>query len=153
MPTVDGNYLHGDRQLNFGNGKIKKNIFFNSILIITCFIQDAANLDLTVVVSILGLQMSTGTVLLYCYVGSLTTSQFLRFGDISYESDWIKMPIAMRRFILLLIADAQRPIIFKGLSLIDLNLMTFTTVIIPYHTSYTVNYSYFSLIASSVFRS
>lgn len=72
--------------------------------------------------------MSNITVFLFCRLGSLTTIQFHRFGDISYNSEWYKMPIEQRNYIELLIADAQRPLIFHGLKLVDLNLLTFTKV-------------------------
>lgn len=104
----------------------RKDVHTNYILFF--WLQAAKNLDLNIVVVVLSLQMSTGTVFLYCYAGSLTTSQFLRYGNISYESDWVEMPIELRKFIQILIADAQRPLIFRGLNLVDLNLAAFTKV-------------------------
>lgn len=58
----------------------------------------------------------------------MTTNEFLRYGDIAYQSEWIKMPNKLQKFIPLIIADAQRPLIFEGLNIIVLNLMTFTKV-------------------------
>lgn len=46
------------------------------------------------------LKISTVTVCLYCFLGSWTTEQFVRFGDISYDSE--------QKIIKFLIADAQR---------------------------------------------
>lgn len=95
--------------------------------------QAATNLDLNIVVVILGVQCNTGTVFLYCYVGSLTMNQFHRYGDISYEAQWIKMPIELRKFVQIVIADAQRLLKFTKLNLVDLNLTAFTTVRFCFH--------------------
>lgn len=83
---------------------------------------------------------STGTVFLYCYTGSLTTDQFLRYGDIAYESDWFLMPIEMQTYLILIIADAQRPLEFHGMRIINLNLATFASVMLAF------DLDFFSLI-------
>lgn len=75
-----------------------------------------------------GLQTGTGAILLYCYIGSLTTESFLRYGDAAYEFDWTKMPIELRTFIQLVICDAQRSLVYIGFNLVDLNLFTFVNV-------------------------
>lgn len=67
-------------------------------------------------------------VFLYCFVGSLTTDQFHRFGDISYEFEWYQLPIDLQKYLTLIIADAQRPQVFTGFNIIDSSLMTFTKV-------------------------
>lgn len=72
--------------------------------------------------------MSTGTVFLYCYVGTFTTAQFLNYGDASYKSLWYRYPLDLQKAVQLIIADAQRPLIFHGFGIIDLNLMVFTKV-------------------------
>lgn len=90
--------------------------------------QAASHLNPNAVVWTFGLQTSTGALLLYCYIGSLTTISFFRYGDAVYEFDWFEMPIELRKFIQLVIADAQRPLFYTGLNLVDLNLLTFVKV-------------------------
>lgn len=72
--------------------------------------------------------MSTGTVLLYCWMGSFTTNQFFRFTDASYESMWYKFPVDLRKYLRLIIINAQRPRVYHGFRFIDLSLVTFVTV-------------------------
>lgn len=67
-------------------------------------------------------------IFIYCSVGSLATDQFHRFGDISYEFEWYKLPIDLQKYFTLIIADAQRPRVFTGFNIIDSNLMMFTKV-------------------------
>lgn len=75
------------------------------------------------------LQASTGSVFLYCYVGSMITDQFFIYGDIAYESDWHKLPLGLQKYFQLIIADAQRQRVFTGFNVIDLDLTAFTKVV------------------------
>lgn len=79
-------------------------------------------------VAFLSIIMSTGNILLYCYVGSLTTDLFHSYGDISYESLWYKFPVNLQQYLRLIIADAQRPRVFRGFGYLTLSLMLFTKV-------------------------
>lgn len=85
--------------------------------------------NLNVSVLLIGVQASAGSVFLYCYVGSLTNYQFFRYGDISYVSDWYRMPTDLQKCIQLMIADAQQSLEYHGLNVIDMNLTAFTKVI------------------------
>lgn len=114
LETVKLIRIRGSLEIQYRNGSI--------------LLQAASNLDLSFVVWMIGLPMSVGTVFLYCYVGSSTTSQFLRYGDITYMSNWLELPIELQKCIHVLIANTQRPLIYNGLNLIDLNLMTFAKV-------------------------
>lgn len=76
--------------------------------------------------------LSTGNTFLYCFVGSLTTDQFRRYGDIAYEFKWYNLPIDMQKYFPLIIGNAQRPKVFTGLNIIDLNLSAFTKVKIAF---------------------
>lgn len=87
------------------------------------------HLDPTLCVLIFSAHTSTGTTFVYCFMGSLTTEQFLGYSDIVYESDWYKMPIDMQKLLQFVIIDAQRPHIFNGFGIIDSNLTTFVKVI------------------------
>lgn len=86
-------------------------------------------MDPTAFTCIIVVQASTSTILLYCYIGSLTTEQFLRFGDISYEFPWYKIPVDLQKYIPLMIADAHRRKKFTGFGIIDLDLAAFLKVI------------------------
>lgn len=74
------------------------------------------------------IMLSTINTFLCCYVGSSTTDLFLRYADISYESLWYNFPTKLQQYLRLIIADAQRPRVFQGLAIIDLNLTLFTMV-------------------------
>lgn len=82
-----------------------------------------------IIVLLICASTSTGCVFLFCTIGSFTTDNFSRIADASYESLWYHFPTDLRKYLLLIVADAQRPRMFEGLGVIDLNLMTFTKVI------------------------
>lgn len=85
-------------------------------------------MDLSLIKFVVVVLASNCIVYLYCYVGSLTTDQFLRYGDVAYEFQWYKLPVDLQKYFPLIIANAQRPRIFSGFNIIDLNLVTFTKV-------------------------
>lgn len=85
-------------------------------------------MDMGIMLVLLGIIICAGNVFLYCYVGSFTTENFLQYANVSYESPWYKIPINLQQYLRLIIADAQRPQIFDGLGIFELNLMLFTKV-------------------------
>lgn len=87
-------------------------------------------MDMGIIIGILGIIMSTGNILLYCFVGSLTTSIFWRNADSAYESRWYAFPIDLQKYVILVLVDAQHTIIFDGFGIIDLDLIFFMKVII-----------------------
>lgn len=90
--------------------------------------QILKSIDFNIFVVLISVSMGSGTVLLYCYVGTFTTTQFLYYADATYESAWYSYPLNMQKAVQMIIADAQRPLIFYGFGVIDLNLITFTKV-------------------------
>lgn len=85
-------------------------------------------MDMGILVGILTIVTGTGNIFLYCFVGSLTTTMFRRYADLSYESLWYKFPVDLQKYSLLIIVDAQRPRIFDGIGFIELNLIFFMKV-------------------------
>lgn len=79
-------------------------------------------------IAVISILTSAGNIFLYCYVGSHTTTTFLRFSDIPYESLWYKFPVDLQKYLHLIIANAQRPRAFDGYAIMDLNLVTFVKV-------------------------
>lgn len=65
---------------------------------------------------------------MYCLIGTNTTENYLRYANAPYESLWYKYPIDLQQYVTLIIANAQRPRVFRGFSTIDLNLEVFTKV-------------------------
>lgn len=83
--------------------------------------------------------MSAGWLFLFCSVGSYTTENFSLFADISYESLWYKFPKDLKKYLQLIIADAQQPRIFSGLGITSLDMMTFTQVLCCLRKRYPFN--------------
>lgn len=82
-------------------------------------------------IALISIVTSAGNIFLYCYVGTLTTVQFLRFSDVVYESIWYKFPVKLQKYLRLIIADAHRPRAFDGFGIMDLNLVAFAKVFYP----------------------
>lgn len=98
--------------------------------VLILYLQVIKYLDIGIFVAAMSMVMSTGNIFLYCFVGSLTTDIFWCYADVSYESHWYKFPVTLQKYMRMIIADANRPRIFTGLGIIDLNLMSFLKVTI-----------------------
>lgn len=90
--------------------------------------QELNTLDPHIVLVMISASLSVGCVFMFCMVGSYTMDNFLRFAGISYESLWYKFPIDLQKYLQMFIVDGHRLVVFRGLDIIDLNLMTYSRV-------------------------
>lgn len=128
--TDHGGHLHVIGQFRFWDCKIFE-IYFNSFSNENEKSENSQALktmDLSLIKFVVVVLASNCIVYLYCYVGSLTTDQFFRYGDVPYEFPWYKLPVDLQRYFPLIITNAQRAQCFNGLNIIDLNLVIFTKV-------------------------
>lgn len=66
---------------------------------------------------------------IYCRLGKEATDYYLRYADEVYKLQWIDMPGEdLKRIVLMIIQNAQRPLNYHGFNCIYLNLETFTKV-------------------------
>lgn len=64
----------------------------------------------------------------YCLLGAIVTDNGLRLSDILYNSMWQDLSNANKKSLILMIVNMDRPMIFDGLYVLPLNLITFTAV-------------------------
>lgn len=65
----------------------------------------------------------------YCYFGFLATESFGKMSDCIYNDiDWQKIPIELKKYIILMIANMQRPLYYHGFNVVTLELNTFCRV-------------------------
>lgn len=85
-------------------------------------------MDMGILMGIMSIVLSSGNIFLFCFVGSLTTTVFRGYAEITYESMWYKFPVDLQKHVLLIIVDAQRQQSFDGFGFIHLSLTFFMTV-------------------------
>lgn len=90
--------------------------------------QAIKTMDTSIFIVVMGIFVTVGNAFLCCLVGTWTKDNFWRYADISYESLWYKFPIDLQPYLRLIIADAQRPCIFNGFGIIELNVTMFGKV-------------------------
>lgn len=64
----------------------------------------------------------------YCFYGKIATESFANMSDNLYDSNWQKLPIELQKHLVVMMANAQRPIFYHGFGIAVLNLETFTDV-------------------------
>lgn len=76
----------------------------------------------------IALSTSGLSLFLFCFFGKMATESYENMSNALFESDWQKLSIDMRKYLLLMIKNAQRPLYFHGFRVIALNLETFSKV-------------------------
>lgn len=72
--------------------------------------------------------VSSSNIFLYCYYGKYSTESYEKMADILFESKWIKYPIYLQKYLILMITNTQRPLYYSGFGIAILNLETFSSV-------------------------
>lgn len=64
----------------------------------------------------------------YCYFGKIATDSFGKMADCLYEANWLGLSIELKRYFVLAIGNAHRPLFYHGFGIAILNLDTLTNV-------------------------
>lgn len=86
------------------------------------------NWNLKLSVLFVDLSASCTNLFIHCYLGNQATFNCHSYGDLLYESNWIALSPLHRKYIFVMIANAQRPIHYHGFGIAYLNMELFTKV-------------------------
>lgn len=67
--------------------------------------------------------------LIYCYYGNEVTYHGILVSDAAYATTWYKFPARLRRYLYVMILQAQRPKVFMGLKIVNCSLESYTSVL------------------------
>lgn len=67
---------------------------------------------------------------LICNLGEMVTSTFLELDETAYGCAWYHLPVDLQKYLVLMIASTQQPVIMKGIFALDCSRDTFKQVII-----------------------
>lgn len=111
---------------------------FNFIEILLFRFQEMTYFDFTAGNLFIGVATGFSNLFVYCFIGYKSVAYYTSVGDLLYQSNWHKLPTKYRRYFVLMIQDAQKPVLFHGFKIIKITLGTFTNVrpIITYTYGY-----------------
>lgn len=72
--------------------------------------------------------VSTSLLFFYCFFGKIATDTYGQMSDCLFQSNWFELPIEQQKFFIVMIANAQRELVYQGFGIVTLNLETFTKV-------------------------
>lgn len=91
--------------------------------------QRLGHLDVGLILALFAVKSGILTIFIYSYYGAHTTNNCLAFADIVYNSQWYdRLSLHLRKSLINVIFDAQRPLIFSGFGIVQLTLETFLAV-------------------------
>lgn len=91
-------------------------------------LQQLKHMDLFVIWILTATFSFMSSLFLYCYFGKRSTESFEEMANCLYESNWTKLPVALQRYYILMIANMQKPLCYHGFLIKSLDLGTFIRV-------------------------
>lgn len=83
---------------------------------------------------------TAGNLFMFCLFGKLATDSYAKMSQCLYESNWLALPLDLRKFFILMIQNSQRSIFYHGFGFIILDLETFSRASV-----FLVNFFFFQL--------
>lgn len=90
------------------------------------------DMDATFVLTMFSVLNSGLNLFLYCYFGQRSTDHYAAFADCAYESDWMSLPINLKKPIIMMIVYARKPLCYHGYGIVTLDSMTFLKVFLVF---------------------
>lgn len=85
-------------------------------------------MDANFAIIFVGFLTSGANLFVYCFFGKLATDSYGEMATCLFESNWQVLPIDLRKYLILMIGNAQRPLYYHGFKIAVLNLETFLKV-------------------------
>lgn len=101
---------------------------YNKFSVYVGFSQQFQQHSIDVILAMTTASVTVTNLLIYCFFGKLATESFAKMSDCVYNMDWHELPIGLQKYLILMIANMQKPLYFHGFGVINLNLETFTKV-------------------------
>lgn len=92
------------------------------------FPQAIQHFDIALLLLTFTIALSAFNIFLYCYFGKLATDYYAKYADCLFESNWLALPMDIRKTYVMMIMYARKPLVYHGGNIIVLNLETFLKV-------------------------
>lgn len=99
-----------------------------SVIDMNSSLQQLHHMDSTVAIILCGVSIGISTLFIYCYFGKIATESFEKMADSLYDLNWQELPNDLQKYLVLMIADMQKPIYYYGFGYVRLDLRTFILV-------------------------
>lgn len=86
------------------------------------------SLDLGVLNILLGTSISFFNIFACCYGGQIANDSYAEMANYLFESSWQTLPLNLRKYLIIMITNAQKPLFYHGLGLAIVDLQNFTNV-------------------------
>lgn len=90
--------------------------------------QELKHIDFNIGIILMAVIGSISNLFLFCFFGKLATESFAEMADSLFESNWQSLPIHFQKYFIILIGNAQKPLVYHGFGIVALNLETFARV-------------------------
>lgn len=99
---------------------------FRNVLFILKLLQQ--DLDSTFLLVMYSLSIGLSNLYLYCHFAKNATDYYEQFADCLYNSDWTNLPNEFKKPLVIMIGNAQIPLLYHGFNIANLDLELFSRV-------------------------
>lgn len=84
--------------------------------------------DFGAVIVSMAVLVGIANLFIYCYFGKMAIESYAKMADCLFECNWHELSPDLQKYLVIMIANAQKPTYYHGFELAVLNLETFTKV-------------------------
>lgn len=92
------------------------------------FQQQLHDPNFTILTIFLSTSTQMGTAFVYCYFGKMATDSYRNMSDRVFNMNWQELSVNQQKYIIVMIANMQRPLFYHGSGIVDMDLNTFINV-------------------------
>lgn len=86
-------------------------------------------MDSSVAIILLAATSTLSNLFIYCFFGEIATENYDQMGECLYfDSNWFNLPNKLQKYLVLMIANMQKPMYYHGFEVAKLDLRTFIQV-------------------------
>lgn len=106
-----------------------KNENFNQIDKVFISFQQFHQIDSSVAIILLGASSALSNLFIYCCFGEWATRNYDQMSEcLYYDSNWFNLPNKLQKYLVLMIANMQKPMYYHGFEVAIMDLQTFILV-------------------------
>lgn len=87
------------------------------------------HIDFSAVLLLTGGLVAMANLFLYCFFGKVATDSYQEILVCLFASNWPELPVHLQKYLIIVIANAQRPLRYHGFGFAFLDLETFSKLI------------------------
>lgn len=89
-------------------------------------LQQLKHIDSNLAIALMGMYAGISNLFISCFFGKLATESYSKMTDYLLDTNWYEYPSNLQKYLVVMVANTQRPIVYHGFKIVILDLGSFT---------------------------